>query len=267
MKLSDFLSDVGRPVAFYPSLVKAFGDRNEAIFICQMSYWRGKGEDKNGWIYKSVEEIESETSLTYKEQTNVRNGLKEKALLQEKYARSEHKLYFRVDWDKVNETWEQFTNGKVVLDQREGGSLPEVSSLNSNTENTQEITQGDEEKILLDERIGLDWAIAGGKKIAQKQLFKQSEMKAFEDMLDAQFRRLRLNFSAFDEKAKEAFRRFIRNQHKDQTLERFVSWWLEDEWRAANPPYTLAVIMQRWLQAFENSRNTSPGEYRPRISA
>lgn len=146
MKLSDFLSDVGRPIAFYPSLVKALGDRNEAIFICQMSYWRGKGEGKDDWIYKSTEEIESETSLTYKEQKNVRDGLLKKGLLEERYARSEHTMYYRIVWDKVNETWEQFTigqlpNGRVAVAQREGGSLPLVNSLNSNTENTQENTQ------------------------------------------------------------------------------------------------------------------------------
>jgi len=148
MKLSDFLSDVGRSVAFYPSLVKALGDRNEAIFICQMAYWRGKGENKEGWIYKTSEEIEDETSLTYKEQTNVREGLKKKKLLQEKYARTEHKMYFKVEWNEINSIWEQFTDGKVPhltdgnmpLDQREDGTLPMVSSLNSNTETTQKNT-------------------------------------------------------------------------------------------------------------------------------
>lgn len=113
----------------------------------------------------------------------------------------------------------------------------------------------------LPEGFGIDWAVATGKKVTEKQLFKLSETKAFDDMLDGQFRRLRLNFSAFDEKAKEAFRRFIRLQPKDQTLERFVSWWLEDEWRAANPPYTLGVIMQRWLQAFTKHTDETKGSY------
>jgi hypothetical protein len=145
MKLSDFLAGVGRPVAFYPGLVKALDDRNEAIFICQMAYWRGKGDSKDGWIYKTSDEIEQETSLTYKEQTNVRKGLVDKGLLKEKYARTEHKMYFRVDWDAVNGIWEQFTDGhmppgQVPPSRRSDGSLPEVSSLNSNTETTTENT-------------------------------------------------------------------------------------------------------------------------------
>lgn len=145
MKLSDFLFNIGRPVAFYPSLVKALGDRNEAIFICQMAYWRGKGDDKDGWIYKTSEDIEGETSLTYKEQANVRRGLVENGLLEERYARTEHMMYYRVNWDAVNAKWEQFTDGhmpdgQVALDQREGTTLPKGSSLNSNTETTQETT-------------------------------------------------------------------------------------------------------------------------------
>ncbi len=156
MKLSDFLMGVGRPVAFYPGLVKALGDRNETIFVCQMAYWRGKGEESDGWIYKSSEDIEAETSLTYKEQINVRKGLKDKNLIEEYYARTEHRIYFRVNWEAVNEIWEQFTNGQLTIGhvptehitngqvapaQRSSGTCPTVISLNSNTYTTQETTQ------------------------------------------------------------------------------------------------------------------------------
>jgi len=147
MKLSDFLFNIGRPVAFYPGLVKALGSMKQAVFICQMAYWKDKGEDPEGWIYKTAEEIETETSLTYKEQTTVRAALVEKKALQERYARTEHQMYFRVDWDVVNSIWDEhltnghMPNGKVPPSQRSGGILPKVSSLNSNSENTQKNTQ------------------------------------------------------------------------------------------------------------------------------
>lgn len=161
MKLSDFLFNIGRPVAFYPGLVKALGSMKQAVFICQMAYWKDKGSDPDGWIYKTAEEIEAETSLTYKEQTTVRAALVEKGALQEKYARTEHQMYFRVDWDVVNALWDEhltngqvppkvghLTNGKVAPSQRSGGILPKVSSLNSNSENTQKNTQREKEKSL-----------------------------------------------------------------------------------------------------------------------
>jgi hypothetical protein len=161
MKLSDFLTDLGRPVAYYPELARALDDVKEAIFVCQMAYWKGKEQDPEGWIYKSSEEIETETALSYKEQSNVRAGLKAKKLLVDWYSRTEHKLYFKIDWDAVNALWEgHLTKGhmpksqmppdqredgtlpKVISpnDQKADGILPKVISLNGISENTTEIT-------------------------------------------------------------------------------------------------------------------------------
>lgn len=147
MKLSDFLFNIGRPVAFYPGLAKALGSIKQAVFVCQMAYWKDKGSDPDGWIYKTAEDIETETALTYKEQTTVRAALVEKKALQERYARTEHQMYFRVDWDRVNALWDEhltkghMPNGKMAPSQKSDGILPKVSSLNSNTENTHKNTQ------------------------------------------------------------------------------------------------------------------------------
>lgn len=256
MKLTDFLQDVGRPVAYYPELRKITGSTNATILLCQFIYWRGKESDPEGWLYKTSYDIQNETGLSYGEQKTARRDLVEAGLLDEHYARLDHQMKFKLNLEVINDKW-----GKPQTDIPESGK-PQFGnegnplSLNE-SENTTEI-----EKPAFDEELAdIGWTIHAGKKITKKQLFKQSEMKAFDDMLDAQFRRLRLNFSAFDEKAKEAFRRFIRTQPKDQTLERFVSWWLEDEWRAANPPYTLGVIMQRWLQAFTKHTDETKGSY------
>lgn len=146
MKLSDFLFNIGRPVAFYPGLVKALGSMKQAVFICQMAYWKDKGDDPEGWIYKTSEEIESETSLTYKEQIKVRDRLVKINALEERYARTEHKMYFRVNWDVINKIWDgHLTNGHMPKsqmpdDRKSDGSLPKGSSLNSNTYTTHENT-------------------------------------------------------------------------------------------------------------------------------
>lgn len=140
MKLSDFLTDLGRPVAYYPELARALDDVKEAIFICQMAYWKGKEQDPDGWIYKESEEIERETALSYKEQVNVRAGLRSKNLLKDDYRRTEHKLYFKIDWDAVNALWEghltkgHMPKGQMPPDQREDGTLPKVISPNDQRE-------------------------------------------------------------------------------------------------------------------------------------
>lgn len=165
MKLSEFLEDLGRPVAYYPELARALDDVKEAIFVCQMAYWKGKEKDPDGWVYKTREEIETETALSYKEQINVRAGLLKKKLMTEYHARTEHRMYFKIDWDAVNTLWEEhltksklpehLTKSKVPAsvwsggtlpkvisptDESAPGSLPKVISLNRNPENTSQIT-------------------------------------------------------------------------------------------------------------------------------
>lgn len=199
MKLSDFLTNIGRPVAFYPGLVKALEDRNEAIFICQMAYWRDKGENKDGWIYKTSDEIEAETSLTYKEQTNVRNGLIEKGLLEEYYARTEHQMYYRVVWDAVNEIWGQFTDGQVPESQvppspKSSGTLPKVSSLNSNTDTTQKNTSSVDENLsfltsLYERNIGMVFNGNLADELQEYAAFPRDWIeRAFKEMADANVR-------------------------------------------------------------------------------
>jgi hypothetical protein len=151
MKLSDFLSNIGRPVAFYPGLAKAFGGIKPAVFVCQMTYWKDKGDSPDGWIYKTSDEIEAETALTYKEQTAVRTLLVLHKVLEERYARTEHQMYFRINWDVLNAVWDEYiTNGKVLehptkskvaSSNKSGGSLPKGVSLSSNTDSTQKNTQ------------------------------------------------------------------------------------------------------------------------------
>lgn len=105
MKLTEFLVNIGRPVAYYPSLVKLTGSVGSAIFLCQLLYWSGKQADPDGWIYKTQAEITEETGLTRYEQESARKILREKELLFEKFAGVPRKLYFRLSIDQINELW------------------------------------------------------------------------------------------------------------------------------------------------------------------
>lgn len=105
MKLTDFLIDVGRPVAYYPELTKITGSVNASIFLCQLIYWKGKEADPDGWIYKTRDEILQETGLSRYEQENARTKLKNEGILEEKYTSIPRKLYFRLDLDKINRRW------------------------------------------------------------------------------------------------------------------------------------------------------------------
>lgn len=145
-RLSLALKRLGPCVTYYPSLARIMGLK-ESIFLCQLIYWtpRARHERGDGWLYKSVEEMEVETGLSYKEQLRLRKSLIKQKLLEEKYDREEHNMYFRVNTEELDRQAEHMTNGhmpksKVAGDQREGGTLPKGRSYKE-TEITQENTQ------------------------------------------------------------------------------------------------------------------------------
>jgi hypothetical protein len=133
-------------------------------------------------------------------------------------------------------------------EKEEGIPERDTASLNGDSLNTPHspLTQPPFDEDLADP----SWAILGNKKITKGSIYKRKELQDFENMLEVQFKRFPLNWTAFDGKAKDNFRRFIRDLPAGQSLEQFVNWWMADERRASSPPYTLAIIMQRWPQAF-----------------
>jgi hypothetical protein len=113
LRLSDFIISVGRPVAVYPGLRKLTGSLASTVLLCQFLYWSDKTKD--GWFYKSSDELIEETSLSYEEQKAARVKLTGLGVIEEQYRRSEHKLYFRVKKDVLNSKWEALAlEGKEV---------------------------------------------------------------------------------------------------------------------------------------------------------
>lgn len=105
MKLTDFLTEVGRPVAYYPELRKITGSVTATILLCQFIYWRGKESDPEGWLYKESSEIEEETGLSYEEQKTARKKLVDASFLEEHYARLDHRMMFKILPDAINDKW------------------------------------------------------------------------------------------------------------------------------------------------------------------
>ncbi|AVA39659.1 replication protein [Proteus mirabilis] len=101
MRASDLLLDFGRPVAYFPGLVKRLGSVNAVIFFSQIFYWQDKTDSKLG-VYKTSEEIESETGLSYREQLTARKHLVSRGILVETNKRLEHKIYYLIDCEKLD---------------------------------------------------------------------------------------------------------------------------------------------------------------------
>ncbi|MET4862992.1 hypothetical protein [Morganella morganii] len=102
MKPSDLLLDFGRPVAYYPGLVRYMGSPHAVIFFGQIFYWQDKTDSALG-VYKSQEDIRRETGLTFSQQNTARKQLVARGILIETPKRLEHKVYYRVDCKKLDE--------------------------------------------------------------------------------------------------------------------------------------------------------------------
>jgi hypothetical protein len=106
MKYSDLLFDAGRPVAYLPGLVKHLGSINATIFFAQLFYWTDKEHSALG-IYKTADEFQEETGMTPYEQTNARKMLVSKGVLIETHRRLEHRIYYKLNLERLNEIVEE----------------------------------------------------------------------------------------------------------------------------------------------------------------
>jgi hypothetical protein len=103
MRLSDYLKELNTYVVYYPQIARMLGGVKEAVFLLNIFAWY---KDKE--IYKSCEQIEYETGLSYREQSGARKRLKELGVLLERHARLEHTIYYSINLDKFNSMWDKY---------------------------------------------------------------------------------------------------------------------------------------------------------------
>jgi hypothetical protein len=73
-----------RCVVFYPALARALGDIESAIYYQQLHYWGSRGKRKDGFIYKTKDEIYEETAIKEKQQDRIRQELIQKGWISTK---------------------------------------------------------------------------------------------------------------------------------------------------------------------------------------
>jgi len=138
MKPSEMLKNTGRVIAYRPNLARLFGGVIAEIFFEQIFYWQDKSDSEFG-VYKTQEELEIETGLSRKEQETARKLLREKGVLIETHKRLEHRMYYKIDCEKLDEllaTSANDTNEHSRMpesDIREGDKVAFVNTRDYNT--------------------------------------------------------------------------------------------------------------------------------------
>jgi len=179
VKLTEFLTDVGRPVAYYPSLRKVIGSTNATIFLCQFIYWTGKEASGGGWIFKTSEDVESEIGLSYDEQVTARKVLLKAELIQEKYKRLDHQMFFKVNMQNLDERWNKMRvsgipeTGNAVFGKQ---ALP--NSLIGNTETTTETTTAEETPKTIKRGDAVDGMIEMSQMPGIKSIIRKDAMES-----------------------------------------------------------------------------------------
>lgn len=144
MGIANFIKDLGRPVAYYPELAKIIGVK-ECIFVCQLLYWLRILENGNTGrkeVYKTRDELRDEIGFSFDELLTVRRRLIRMGILVERAKRLEHKMFYSINEENLNEIWENGVSQRKSPDVEIPfvGTQGEPSS--SNTEITSEITEG-----------------------------------------------------------------------------------------------------------------------------
>lgn len=119
MNPSTMLKNTGRAIAYRPNLARLFGGVIAEIFFEQIFYWQDKADPVLG-VYKTQEELEIETGLSRKEQETARKLLREKGVLIETHKRLEHRMYYKIDCEKLDELLATLAN-----DTNEHSRMPE----------------------------------------------------------------------------------------------------------------------------------------------
>jgi len=85
-------------VALYPGMARCFGSIARAIYLQNLIYWSDKGHRKDGFIYKTNESIEEETTLTRFQQDSCRKYFEKKGILETKLLKANGvpTLHYRV---------------------------------------------------------------------------------------------------------------------------------------------------------------------------
>jgi hypothetical protein len=105
MKLTDFFEELETVMRYPPALAKVAGGVNEAIFLSRLIMWKGKQANKEGWIYKTRDELTEETGLTRWEQETARKNLKERGFIEEKLSGVPPVTHYKLNTEKIEEAW------------------------------------------------------------------------------------------------------------------------------------------------------------------
>lgn len=126
-------NELNRPVAYQRAFASVGGGACAGILLSQAWYWTPRADKKRaGWFYKTIEEWEAETGLTYSEQKKARKELDERGLIEEKRSWG-NKIYFRVN---ITRLVNLLTGAEIYSKTISAGKIKRMENLRNNKQTT-----------------------------------------------------------------------------------------------------------------------------------
>jgi hypothetical protein len=128
-----------RLVAYSPELARILGGVTTGAYFSQLMFLADKGNDPEGWIYKSETEMAQETGLTKREQQTARRKLLALGVIELKRGGWRNTYHFRICWEKLIQVIEQYQRAQTASDveQTEGTEYPQTPRQSGQTVSTE----------------------------------------------------------------------------------------------------------------------------------
>lgn len=93
----------GPGISFNPAFARIAGSVTAGLMLTQLNYWTGKEKSRDGWVFKTREQMEEETTLSRREQETAQRSLLHNELIEVQLKGVPAKLHYRVNYDRLSE--------------------------------------------------------------------------------------------------------------------------------------------------------------------
>lgn len=127
-----------RSILFQPGLALALDSVTAALLLGQLLYWHEKGKRKDGWVYKTMQEMREETGLSRTQQETAIKRCRELEVLEYKIAGIPAKRHFKINMPMLEKQLPVLKKNADVVYPNPPSLF--VENPQTNTENTQKTT-------------------------------------------------------------------------------------------------------------------------------
>lgn len=121
-----------RPKVYYPALNPITGSLEATIFLSMLFYWfnvsndnyTGLAKNKKPYIWKTTEEIEKETGLSYKQHYKARKDLVKRGFMRQVYNRKLRNINFYLEPEHLDNLSEAIVKHYHAIQESRSTSAP-----------------------------------------------------------------------------------------------------------------------------------------------